>query len=277
MVSAPAPGGPLPSLTIGRAAARPEPARRLVLSAAGWAVLTRGRLPDPLPGFEPAPVEPADERAAAADLVARGVLQREDGRPVAAVAAQLEVLLAPAVTLRVHVDGPGGARRAWFAVGSGAVVGVLALTAGGVDLSMAPAVRLGAELARAVPDAASVTGPRPPGERTPRPAGRVPLALLADAWDARGPAGDDELAVVRDLERRTAGSLDCLVLGRTGGQLGAGQVSWLATDAGWVGLRPVLDGAPRRLVDLVPVEPADLGAWVAPTVAALLGVPDGQP
>ena len=272
-----APGGPLPSLTVGRAAARPGPARRLVLSAAEWAVLVRDRLPDPLPGFAPAAVEPADERAAAADLVARGVLQAGDRRPVAAVAAQLEVLLRPAVTLRVHVHGPGGERRAWLAVGTGVVVGVLTLAAGGVELSLAPVVRLGAELVRAVPDAVSVTGHPPPGEGTPRPVGRVPLALLADARDADGPADDDERAVVRDLERRTAGSLDCLVLGRTGGQLGAGQVCWLATDAGWVGLRPVLDGGPRRQVDLVPVEPAELGTWVAPTVAALLEGTDGQP
>ena len=235
-----------------------------------------GRLPDPVTGFEPVPVEPADERAAAADLVARGVLQADDGRPVAAVGAQLEVLLRPAVILRVHVRGPGGERRAWLAVGTGVVVGVRTLAAG-VELSLAPAVRLGAELARAVPDAASVTGHPPPGEATPRPVGRVPLALLVDARDADGPADDDEHAAERDLEHRTAGSLDCLVLGRTGGRLGAGQVSWLATDAGWVGLRPVLDGGPRRLVDLVPVEPAELGTWVAPTVAALLEGSDGQP
>jgi hypothetical protein len=55
-----------------------------------------------------------------------------------------------------------------------------------------------------------------------------------------------------------------------------GQVAWLATDAGWVGLRPRLDGAPRRMVDLVPVEPADLGTWVAPPVAALLEADDDQ-
>jgi hypothetical protein len=32
----------------------------------------------------------------------------------------------------------------------------------------------------------------------------------------------------------------------------------------------VLDVSRRRLVDVVPVEPTDLGTWVAPTVAALL-------
>ena len=80
----------------------------------------------------------------------------------------------------------------------------------------------------------------------------------------------DEAALAEELLRRTAGSLSCLVLGRAGSAVGAGQVSWLATDGGWVGLRPVLDGSPRRLVDVVPVQPADLGTWVAPAVAALL-------
>jgi hypothetical protein len=51
-------------------------------------------------------------------------------------------------------------------------------------------------------------------------------------------------------------------------------VSWLATDGGWVGLRPLPDGSPRRLVDVVPVQPTDLGTWVAPAVAALLEASD---
>ena len=178
------------------------------------------------------------------------------------------------VTLRLDVDGRGGARRAWFAVGSGMVVGVLALAGGGVELSLAPGVRLGAELTRAVPDAATLTAGQAPGEGTPPLVGRVPLALLADAPDGDEAADDGDLALVQDLERRTAGSLDCLVLGHTGEHVGAAQVSWLATDTGWVGLRPVLD-PPRRLVDLVPVEPADLGTWVAPAVAALLEASDG--
>ena len=155
---------------------------------------------------------------------------------------------------------------------------MLTLPAGGVELSLAAAVRLGAELARAVPEAAAVTGPWPAGEepadRVPL-TGRVPLALLEDRPEPE--ASDDEVALVRELERRTGGSLGCLVLGRTGPDPTAGQVSWLATDAGWVGLRPRPDGSSRRMVDLVPVEPADLGTWVAPTVAALLGGDDDQP
>lgn len=260
---------PLPSLRVGGAGAPDAPpARRLVLSAAEWAVLAEGRLPDASSGFAPAPVEPADRAAAVAALVERGVVT-PDVEPVPAVAAQLIVLRRPAATVRLDVDGRGGVRRAWFAVGSGVVVGVLTAGEGGVELSLAPAVRLGEELARAVPEAAAVTG-ADPDAGAPPPAGRMPWVLLAGEPNASGPAGDDEVALVQELERRTAGSLTCLVLGRAGEQVGAGQVSWLATGAGWVGLQPHPDGARQRMVDLVPVRPADLGTWLAPTLAPLL-------
>ncbi|WP_166518176.1 ESX secretion-associated protein EspG [Candidatus Blastococcus massiliensis] len=268
-------GGPLPSLRVGRPSTEARPARRLVLSAAEWTVLADGRLPDAPPGFGPAEIERVDAGAAVAALVERGVIT-PDAEPVPAVAAQLVVLRRPAVTVRLDVDGRGGARRTWIAVGSGVVVSVLTAVDGGVELSVAPAVRLGEELARAVPDAASVTGAGEESAGSRPPAGRVPWVVLADEPDAHRAADADDLALVQDLERRTAGSLTCLVLGRTGEQVGAGQVSWLATDAGWVGLRPRPDGSPQRMVDLVPVEPADLGTWLAPTLAALLEGSDEQ-
>lgn len=249
------------------------PARRLTLDPAEWAVLAGDLLPDAPPGFEPTRVEPPARAGAARRLAHGGVLVAEGQVPVAAVTAQLGVLRRPVATVRLDVDGPGGGRRAWLAVGRGVVVGVVTLAGGAVELSVAPAVRLGEELARAVPEVATVTGRvARPGE--PPPAGRVPLALLADE-PATGAEGDD-LAFLRDLQRRTAGSLTGLVLGRAGEHLGAGAVSWLATDAGWVGLRPRPDGSPRRLVDVVPVRPADLGTWLAPALAALLEGSDEQ-
>ncbi|TFV51882.1 hypothetical protein [Blastococcus sp. TF02A-35] len=248
--------------------------RRLTLTAAEWAVLVTDRLADPPPAFVPAPVAPADRDGAVAALVRARVLVAPPGgaaEPVPPVAADLAVLSRPLLAVRLAVSGRTGERHGWFALGPGVVVGVLTLPGGGVELSLAPAVRLGTELARAVPEAPEVTGPWPAEEEPTDGAplsGRVPLALLADE-PAPG-SSDDERALARELERRTTGSLSCLVLGRAGGDLAVGQVSWLATDAGWVGLRPRLDGGPRRMVDLVPVEPADLGTWVAPTVAALL-------
>jgi hypothetical protein len=264
----------------GRAAA---PARRLTLTPAEWAVLIDGRLTDLPPGVAAPQVAVAERDDAVASLLRREVLLPADGAspavPVPAVAGNLEVLRRPVLSVRLDVTGRAGARHGWFAVASGFVAGVLALPGGGVELSLAPDVRLGAELARAVPEAASFTGsgtPEAPAGIDTVPSGRLPLGLLdgVASPDVSGPPSPDETALAEELLRRTAGSLGCLVLGRAGKAVGAGQVSWLATDGGWVGLRPVLDGSPRRLVDVVPVRPADLGTWVAPAVAALLEAPD---
>nr|WP_275585397.1 ESX secretion-associated protein EspG [Blastococcus saxobsidens] len=239
--------------------------------------MTDGRLGTAPGAFAPVATTPQERDGAVASLAGRRVVT-DGGAPVPAVAAQLEVLRRPLLTLRLEIGGRAGARQGWFAVGSGMVAGVLTLAGGRVELSLAPEVRLGAELARAVPGAAEVTGPWPadqePGDGVPL-TGQLPLALLEDR-PAPG-STPEELALAQELERRTAGSLSCLVLGRAGAGLGAGQVSWLATDAGWLGLRPRPDGSARRPVDLVPVEPADLGTWVAPTVAALLEGTDEQP
>ena len=251
--------------------------RRLTLTAGEWAVLTEGRLGSVPGAFAPVALTPEHRDGALASLLGEQVVVAADGAPVPAVAAQLEVLRRPLLTLRLEIGGRAGARQGWFAVGAGMVAGVLTLGGGRTELSLAPEVRLGQELARAVPEAGAVTGPWPdhrePSGGVPL-TGQLPLALLED----RPSPGStpEELGLAQELERRTAGSLSCLVLGRTGSGLGAGQVSWLATDAGWIGLRPRPDGSARRPVDLVPVEPADLGTWVAPTVAALLEASVGQ-
>ena len=274
LVSGAAPG---PVVTFGPwppgAAAR---ARRLVLTAAEWAALVTGRLADPPVVF--AVAEAAPQQDAVASLIRRGILLPASGagpaEPVPAVGTNLEVLRRPVLSVRLDVTGRGGARHGWFAVASGLTAGVLTLPAGGVELSLAPDLRLGDELARAVPVASAVLGtgfPTAPSGADAAPAGRLPLALLDDLASPPGAAPDpDEGALAEELLTRTGGSLSCLVLGRAGGSVGAWQVSWLATDAGWVGLRPVADGSPHRLVDVVPVQPADVGGWVAPSVAALL-------
>lgn len=267
----PGTAGPVGARAPGPAA----PARRLVLTAAEWAALGTGRLADPPPAFA---VPPAAARPdAVASLIRRGLLLPATGtnptEPLPAVGVNLEVLCRPVLSVRLDVTGRGGARSGWFVVASGLTAGLLSLPAGGVELSLAPDVRLGAELARAVPDASAVVGAGFPDEPAAVPSGRLPLALLDDLAsppDAAPIPGRGEMALAEELLRRTAGSLSCLVMGRAGESVGAGQVSWLATDAGWVGLRPLADGSPRRLVDVVPVQPADLGGWVAPTVAALL-------
>jgi hypothetical protein len=240
-----------------------------------------GRLTDLPPGFAAPDVPAAQRDDAVASLIRREVLLPADragpARPAPAVAGNLEVLRRPVLSVRLDVTGRAGARSAWFAVATRYVAGVLTLPGGGFELSLAPDVRLGDELARAVPDAVVVTGPGRTEDAAgtdTAPSGRLPLGLLDDVAPSDGSATPDEAALGQELQRRTAGSLSCLVLGRAGTFLAAGQVSWLATDSGWVGLRPLTDGSPRRLVDVVPVQPTDLGTWVAPAVAAFLEASD---
>ncbi|CCG02680.1 hypothetical protein [Blastococcus saxobsidens] len=255
--------------------------RRQTLTAAGWSVVAAGRLTHPPAAFAPVPLSPGDRDVAISVLVGAGIVVRHDGgavEPVPPLAADLATLGRPLLTVELEVTGRTGARQGWLALGRDVVVGLLTLADGGVELSLAPAVRLGAELARAVPHAAELTGPWPageePGDGVPT-AGPLPLALLEDVLSPDATA--EERALAQELERRTAGSLSCRVAGRAGSAVGSGEVSWLATHAGWVGLRPRLGGEPRRMLDLVPVEPGDIGTWVAPTVGALLGNSDGRP
>lgn len=279
-------GGAGPSLAVRRGAGTAErafPARRLTLTAGEWAVLVEDRRPDLPPGFGAVPLSDRERDDAMASLRERDVLAPGRGgpaEPAPAVAVQLGVLRRPVLSVRLDVTGRGGGREAWFAVASGLVAGVVALAGGLVELSLAADARLGAELVRAVPDASSVVGPGFPEEPAATgaaPSGRLPLALLDDASSGPGTGFEPsaaETALADELQRRSAGSLSCLVLGRIGDVVGTAQVSWLATDAGWVGVRAIADGSPRRLIDVVPVQPADLGSWVVPAVAAVLEASD---
>lgn len=273
-------------------------AHRLVLDSTEWAVLavTAGvALP---PEFmADSIVDGPVRRAAAQRLIDRGVAEvepdRADGgvRPVAAVAANLGVLAAPVVSLRVDVAVRGRTLRAVFTVRGALGASVVALADSAVELSMFPAVTLGRELLRAVADPADLL----PDEARIRAAlavmepggsltGRLPLAALRDVGEAAPfdgarstvPAGAAGLTgaqadLAARVARQTSGTLRCLVTGRgQDGAVAAGQVVWLCTDDGWLGLRPDPDDTGRRMVTLEPVDRADLGVWVTPYVAAIL-------
>jgi hypothetical protein len=225
--------------------------------------------------------------AAARSLAGRGVLTADPdrplgGRPHPSVLANLQVLAEPEILVETRVRVGTQTVRAAHAVGAGlgaslARVGEVAT----VELSFFPAERLGLELVRAVPDTGS------PGRAGQRPAGVVPLDALAQigladqvggaevvrqlATELRLTAG--EQAAAQALAAQANGVLHSLVTAppRPSRPVAVvGQVLWYATPGGWVGLAPQPQPDGRRTVRLSPVEPVDLGAWLAPLIAEAL-------
>ena len=226
-------------------------ARRLVLSFAELEVLWRSAPPDAPrpPGFAPVAagdVEPA-LTAAAVTLAERGLLGPDGAHP--ALAADLAVLAAPEVAVSLTASRPGLDAVAVLALAGRRGAGLLRTDDAHVQLSAFLPSSLAVELARVVP---APVGPSP----LPEPV-ELPLPALLDDG-AGGPAAS--------LHRRVAGALHATVAGR----VTAPPVEWLwlhdGTGGGWVGLEP--RGGPRARV--VPVVPADLGAWLAPAVADVL-------
>ncbi|MEE6258080.1 hypothetical protein [Plantactinospora sonchi] len=329
--------------------------RRLVLSAAEWAVLVDRTGLRPPPGFGTGDPPPVRLRAAAYALAGCGVVTVAGDdpltcEPVDPVAVNLATFAGARALVRVEVSVDGRSSRAVYAVAGPVGASLFALADGGVELSMFGAVALGAELVRAVPtvgdllpQASALLGPALGGTRQPL-TGRLPLAALAEyapAAELAGTIGQQEVMVAlrlspaqawlaEQVNARTSGVLRALVtgpvatvpangepnagpgggrphVGREGagpdtrpgngqpnigpgggrpdagsgngpagaGGLGVGQVVWLATDDGWLGIRPAPDGSGRRLVELGPVHRAEIGAWLAPYLAAILESGDG--
>jgi hypothetical protein len=276
------------------------PAHRLVLTAVEWALLTR------LCGFEP----PAGFEAVSlgGGLAVRGVVTADPYgcRPVAPVVANLATLAAPTAAVRMEISVHGRGLRALFAISGPLGASLFALAGGAVEMSMFAAEALGRELIRAVPtsDLLSTAGtairaalhsdvvpqgdagvPLLRGDAGVPLAGRLPLA----AWEGHGEPGvgdatvptapmlaADEAALAARVARRTVGTLWCVVSGRGGGGVLVGEVTWLATQHGWVGVRPEPDDTDRRMVALEPVARDDIGVWVAPYLAEILEVAGEQ-
>jgi hypothetical protein len=224
------------------------------------------------------------------------------------VVANLGVLAFPRVVLRTEVVARGGGLVAVHAVAGELGASLFAREHGAVELSMFPAATLGGELARAVPPVAEphsvVEALSGRGFARQSLTGTVPLAALQTmglyedaAGGAAAPGTEDVLGLAPHETRLAArvaaamtGALRTVIAGpapRAGAADPAGveradrapeaaagvlvgQVIWLATPEGWVGLRPEPDGTDRRPVALCAVDPADLGAWAAPYVAEVL-------
>ncbi|MFY1668817.1 hypothetical protein ACN27G_02610 [Plantactinospora sp. WMMB334] len=275
------------------------PAHRLVLTAPEWTLLVRRTGLAPPPGLdvldEP---EPDLLRAAGQALAARGVVSADDDplecRPAEEVLANLAIFAAARVVIRVEASVGGRSVRAVAAVAGPAGAALVGLPDGAVELSMFEAVALGRELVRVVPGERDLAGAagrlgRALGGGGSRVSGRLPLAALADytrSGDLAGAAGRAEAAaalgltavqvrLVEQVRARTTGVLRVLVGGRSGAGVGVAQVVWLATEGGWLGLRPEPDGSGRRMVSVRPVAREEIGVWLAPYLGQLVEGGDG--
>jgi hypothetical protein len=262
-------------------------ARRLQLTAGEYAYLV-GLAEATMPtGWEPAAdVERGDEQATLAE---RGVL-RGSGDLVTvhpSVAVNIRILTAPQVLIDTTVAIGGQGAHSVHAVAGQFGAALFRLAEAGIELSMFPAVGLGQELLRAVPAeqlssiSSALHAPAPPA-----PHGRVPLAALRELGltevfsgadpDAGAavldtlnlPEAQRELAI--QTARRTDGTLRSVVTGRLDDRVAVGQVIWLHTDAGWVGLRPDPTGLDEQIVLVEPVTRDDFGAWLAPYISEVL-------
>lgn len=275
-----------------------SPAHRLVLSAPEWTLLVRRAGLTPPPGFavldDP---EPDILRAAGRELVARGVVTVDDDplecRPVEPVLANLATFATARAMIWVEASVQERSARAVLAVAGPAGAALVGLAGGAVELSMFEAVALGRELVRVVPaerDLAGATGrlSQALGGGDFRVSGRLPLAALAEytrSGDLAGTAGRAEavaalataaqVRLVEQVQARTTGVLRVVVSGRSGAGVGMAQVVWLATEDGWLGLRPEPDGSGRRMVSVRPVAREEIGVWLAPYLGQLVEGGDG--
>jgi hypothetical protein len=208
----------------------------------------------------------------------------------------LGLLAASLVTVRIEVAVGNRGLRAFYAVAGPLSASLLTRRAGAVELSMFLSEELGRELIRAVPPPDEMLTPASKvraafaGPEIEPLTGRLPLAALSEypisegvgglSATSRAPGGAftaAELTLAQRIVALTTGTLWCQISGISGDSgVSVGNVIWLATDVGWIGLRPDPDGSDRRMVVVQPVEAADIGGWLAPYIAALLEADDGS-
>ncbi|GAA3021681.1 ESX secretion-associated protein EspG [Actinokineospora globicatena] len=253
---------------------------RLTLTAAEYAYVVARLDANMPPDWRPAP-----DIAAVGDLAAKGVLVDDEVHP--SVAANIGVIAAPKVFLETTATVGTRGSRSLHAVAGDLGASLFLLPDAAVEISLFAAVDLGRELVRAVPGEESGIGAALDAVDEVEPLqGVVPLAALHELGVAdllreadpeapgyvlaelRLPKEEAEFAL--QVVKRTDGVLTCLVTGLVDGSVRSARVHWLHSDAGWVGVRPAAHGGGRQLVELVPVDRADLGVWVAPYLAEAL-------
>ncbi|MCW2681490.1 MAG: hypothetical protein JWM62_2891 [Frankiales bacterium] len=230
-------------------------ATRLLLSATALELVRQRALPAPLalpPGFALEPTGGGSTDEAVALLQQAGValpVAGGDWSVHPALADDLLVLAAPEVAVTVRAARPDLEVHACLALSGPRGAGLLRTGDTAVQLSAFSSVDLAAELARVVP--------APIGQQASGEVEEVPLDVLLDGTGSR-------------LRGRSTGTLHATVFAgprpdRAGGLVGS--VEWVWDGHGWTGLEALPSRAGRPWVRLVPVVPADLGAWVAALVA----------
>lgn len=262
----------------------PPAPHRLVLSTAEFAYLIAKTGMEMPPDWRPDPDIPFG--LAETELTKKRVVQGagDEAEIHRSVQINLGILASPQVMLDTTVSIAGKGLRSVHAVSGSLGASLFALADGAVELSMFAGVHLGRELIRAVPPDSATTGISSAlGESTPVPlSGTVSLTALHEMGVARLMREADpgvQAAVLEKLDlpaaeakvalraaNRSDGALRCRLTSR----IASDQVTWLHTDAGWSGIRPVPDGSGRKLVELEPAAREDIGTWVAPFVAAAL-------
>ena len=237
------------------------------------------------PGFGPATFDEATLRAATQSLAKRQVVKGNPDDPghcvlVDSIAVNLATLAVPAFTIQVDVSVNGSGLRAVYAIAGAFGASVFTLADQAVELSMFAADTMGVELIRAVPDLKGLTPTQNRlddalgGSDHRAPAGRLPLSALQHQPPTLGELSASEAALAAQISAVSVGTLQCLVSGSSTAGVQVGQVVWVATVRGWIGMRPDPDGTSRQMVNVEPVNRADLGIWVAPLVAQILEATD---
>lgn len=251
------------------------PVARLVLEPAELAAV-QAALPTPLRRPVPPPTE-IDE-AVLEGLRARRVLDQR-GQLHPSVLAAFVLLADPAAPrFSVVAGSPAMARRTTLAL-SGALLAGLTVEepSGRAEQLLASSSALGGALERLLPTLRLADRP---GRRALRGADPGRLLAAVEAMHSTGPlptmlveqaelgAG---LAAAEALAGGLAGSLQ-VTLSLPAGAVADGPVLdrmlWVAADKGWWSLRPGADRTGRPRLDVVPVQPSELGRDLAPLVAA---------
>ncbi|MBC6446712.1 ESX secretion-associated protein EspG [Actinokineospora xionganensis] len=259
---------------------------RLTLTAGEYAFLVAKLGLSLPPEWEPAPDIATDGET----LVGKGVLTGSGDlvKVHPSVESNLRVLAGPKIMFDTTATAGSRGSRSLHALAGPVGASLFLLPDGGVELSMFAAVDLGRELVRAVPAEVSEgigSALDDPQEAEPL-RGSVPLIALHELGvadllregDPEAPAyvlaelklPEAEAKFATEVVRRADGILRCLVTALIDDGVHTAQVTWLHTDAGWVGVAPSATGSERKLVDLTPVAREDLGVWLTPFVAEAL-------